>query len=51
MATKSDPKQIDPKLVVSARMVLPITPAEQHPSSFENHHPPTVPATMTCVVF
>jgi len=53
MATNKLPKQILPKEVVKALTKLPIIPAEQQlvASSGENHQLPTVPATVTWVVF
>lgn len=38
IATKSDPKQIDPKLVVTVRINELQTPLEQHPDSFGATH-------------
>mmetsp|Transcript_28478 Transcript_28478/g.31961 ORF Transcript_28478/g.31961 Transcript_28478/m.31961 type:complete len:98 (-) Transcript_28478:802-1095(-) len=49
IATNSEPKQMDPKLVVTVRMNELHIPLEQNPdSSGATHHVPTVPATVTC---
>lgn len=53
IATISDPKQIEPKLVVRVLIVEPIMADEQQllASSGEYHQVPTVPATVTCTEF
>ena len=53
MATKKLPKQTDPNDVVNVRKVDPRTAVEQQlfASSGENHHVPTIPATVTWTQF
>jgi hypothetical protein len=53
IATMSDPKQTEPKLVVSVLTVEPTIADEQQllASSGEYHHVPTVPATVTWTEF
>jgi hypothetical protein len=52
-ATRSEPRQMDPNEVVTARRCESRTPREQNaaPSAGTNHHVPTVPATVTWTTF
>ena len=52
IATIKDPKQIDPKEVVTERQKLPTTDFPQNPlSEGTNHQDPTTPATVVWIVF